>query len=341
MHQILDPSGRLVGESPVDLVTTRRLYRSMMAARLFDRKSVALQKQGRLATYAPYEGQEAAQIGSVAAIDADDWLVATYRDAAAMWMHGFPWESLVLWRSGDERGAAAPPEVPVLPPSITVGAHMLHAVGLAWGARLRGQDRIAITFFGDGATSEGDFHEAMNFAAVYESGTIFFCQNNGYAISLSRERQTRSETIAAKGVAYGVPGVVVDGNDVLAVFDVTRDAAQRARQGDGPTLIEAITYRLGPHTTNDDPGRYRDPSEEQAWSARDPIERLRKYLAGEDAWDPEWQSEIEAAESETIEAAVAAAEATEPQDPETMFGSMFAEPTPQLRAQLRELREVL
>ena len=333
MRQILTPDGRATADLPVDLATTRRLYRSMVAARLFDRKCVALQKQGRLATYAPYEGQEAAQIGSVAAIDADDWVVATYRDAAAMWMQGFPFESLILWRAGDERGAAAPDNVPVLPASITVGAHMLHAVGLAWAARLRGERRIAITYFGDGATSEGDFHEAMNFAGVYNTGTVFFCQNNGYAISLPRRAQTRAETIAAKGTAYGVPGVVVDGNDVLAVFAVTAEAAERARAGDGPTLIEAVTYRLGPHTTNDDPRRYRSESEEAEWAERDPLERVRRFLAANDAWDPHWQDDIERTESEEIEAAVTSAESIDAQAPEAMFEAMFAEPTAQLLAQ--------
>lgn len=340
MRQLLDPSGQLVGESPIDLVTARRLYRSMVAARLFDRKCVALQKQGRLATYAPYEGQEAAQVGSAAALAADDWMVATYRDAAAMWMHGFPWESLVLWRSGDERGAAAAPEVPVLPASITVGAHMLHAVGLAWAARLQGERRIAITYFGDGATSEGDFHEAMNFAAVYITGTVFVCQNNGYAISMPRDAQTKSETIAQKAGAYGVPGVVVDGNDVLAVYAVTAEAAERARTGGGPTLIEAVTYRVGPHTTNDDPRRYRDPNEERRWAERDPLERVRIYLAANDAWEADWQSDIERIESELIEEAVAAAEALDRQTPDAMFESMFADPTPQLRAQYAALKEL-
>jgi pyruvate dehydrogenase E1 component alpha subunit len=337
MRQVLAPSGELVADAPVDLSAVRRLYRSMVTARLFDRKCVALQTQGRLSTYAPYEGQEACQVGSVAAIRADDWLVATYRDAAAMWMHGFGWESLLLWRTGDERGAGAPPGVPVLPASITVGGHMVHAVGLAWGERLQGRDRIALTLFGDGATSEGDFHEAMNLAAVYESGTVFLCQNNGYAISMPRDRQTKSETIAAKAEAYGMPGLVVDGNDVLAMYEVIREAADSARRGGGPTLIEAITYRLGPHTTNDDPSRYREDLEAEEWRRREPIERVRRYLESHDAWDPAWQTEFESEESAAIEEAVVAAEATSPQTAADMFGAMFAAPTPQLEAQRVEL----
>src|SRR3972149_6129663 len=242
MLQILTPGGGLLADAPIGIDLTRRLYRAMLMARTYDRKSTALQKQGRLATYAPFEGQEAAQIGSAATLEPDDWMVATYRNAAAMWMQGYPWELLVLGRTGDERGGSPPDHVPVLPPSITVGAHMLHAVGLAWASRLLGEPRIAITYFGDGATSEGDFHEAMNFAGVFQTATVFFCQNNQYAISLHRSQQTRSETIAQKALAYGIEGVQIDGNDIFAVYQVTREAVDRARQGGGPTLIEAVTY---------------------------------------------------------------------------------------------------
>jgi pyruvate dehydrogenase E1 component alpha subunit len=321
----------------VEVDEVRRLYRAMVAARTYDRKGTALQKQGRLATYAPLEGQEAAQIGSAAALRPDDWMVATYRDAAAMWFHGYPWELLLLGRMGDERGGSPPEGVHVLPPSITVGAHMLHAVGLAWAERLKGSDRIAITYFGDGATSEGDFHEAMNFAGVYRLPVVFLCENNQYAISLRRDRQTAAETIASKAEGYGMPGALIDGNDLLAVHHSAAEAVDRARAGDGPTLIEAVTYRLGPHTTSDDPKRYRDPEEEAEWRALDPVERTRAWLAERGAWDLGWQREIEATEGQAIEAAVAMAESTSSQDPGTPFESMFAEMTPQLREQRDEL----
>jgi len=340
-QQILTPEGDLVGEVPLGIEDVRRLYRAMVAARLYDRKGTALQKQGRLATYAPYLGQEAAQVGSAAALRRDDWMVPTYRDAAAMWFHGYPWKLLLLGRMGDERGGSPPEDVPILPPSITVGAHMLHAVGLGWGARLQGEDRIAITYFGDGATSEGDFHEAMNFAGVYRSPVVFLCQNNHYAISLRRDRQTASETIAVKAEGYGMPGVLVDGNDLLAVYRATAEAVGRARAGGGPTLIEALTYRLGPHTTSDDPGRYRSPEEEAEWRLRDPIERVRRYLARESAWDETWQQEIEADEAAAIESAVEAAESVPPPEPDAIFDGMFAERTPQLRSQQQELVDSL
>jgi pyruvate dehydrogenase E1 component alpha subunit len=338
-QQILTPEGDLLGEAPLQLDDVRRLYRAMVVARLYDRKGTALQKQGRLATYASFEGQEAAQIGSAATLRPDDWMVASYRDAAAMWMHGYPWQLLLLGRMGDERGGSPPEGVPILPPSITVGAHMLHAVGLAWAARLQREDRIAITYFGDGATSEGDFHEAMNFAGVYRIPVVFLCQNNQYAISLRRDRQTASESIALKAEGYGMPGVLVDGNDLFAVFRATTEAVGRARAGGGPTLIEALTYRLGPHTTSDDPTRYRSSEEESEWRQRDPVERVRRYLAREGEWGEAWQNEMEAGESAAIEAAVEAAEAVPPLAAGEIFEGMFAEMTPQLHEQQRELLE--
>jgi len=337
MLQILTPDGVLLDDPPMDVDLTRRLFRAMVAARQYDRKATSIQKQGRLATYAPFEGQEAAQIGSAAALRPDDWMVATYRDAAAMWMQGYPWTHLLLTRMGDERGGSPPDGVPVLPPSITVGAHMLHAVGLAWAAPLQGSDRIAITYFGDGATSEGDFHEAMNLAGVYRTGTVFVCQNNQYAISLARHQQTASQTIAGKADAYGVPGVLVDGNDLLAMFRATSEAVARARDGRGPTLIEALTYRLGPHTTSDDPSRYRDSDEVEAWRAKDPLDRIRRYLSAEGAWDEEWETHIAAEAHDEIDRAVAEAEALPPLAPGEIFESMFAEMTPELAEQQRWL----
>jgi pyruvate dehydrogenase E1 component alpha subunit len=337
MLEILKPDGSLVGDAPVGPAETRRLYAAMVAARTYDHKGTALQKQGRLATYASFEGQEAAQVGAVAALRPDDWVVATYRDAAAMWMQGYPWANLFLGRTGDERGGSPPPGVNVLPPSITVGAHMIHAVGLGWAEQRRGSDRIALTVFGDGATSEGDFHEAMNFAGVFRAPVVFLCQNNQYAISTPIHRQTASETIAHKATAYGMPGHRVDGNDLFAALAATADAVDRARAGDGPTLIEAVTFRIGPHTTADDPGRYRDPAEEAEWRARDPLDRVKRYLEAGGEWTPEWQAEIEEAAAAEVEAAIAEAEALEPLGAGDVFSAMFATPTPQLDRQRRRI----
>ncbi|HEY7582294.1 MAG TPA: pyruvate dehydrogenase (acetyl-transferring) E1 component subunit alpha [Acidimicrobiia bacterium] len=333
MFQILTPSGALNQESPLEVEMIRRLYRAMVFARTYDRKGTALQKQGRLATYAPFEGQEAAQVGSAAALDPDDWMAATYRDGAAMWMQGYPLELLLAGRTGDERGGSPPVHVPVLPPSITVGGHMVHAVGLGWAAKLRGESRIAITYFGDGATSEGDFHEAMNFAAVFSVPCVFFCQNNGWAISLPREEQTRSETIAQKAIAYGMPGVQIDGNDLLGVYQTTKEAIDRARGGGGPTLIEAVTYRLGPHTTADDPARYRGADLTEEWRQRDPLERVRRFLSEREVWSESWQQQIEKEAAEEVDLAIERAEGLAPLGPGDIFDAMFETLPPHLAKQ--------
>jgi pyruvate dehydrogenase E1 component alpha subunit len=212
---------------------------------------------------------------------------------------------------------------------------MIHAVGLGWAERMKGSDRIALTLFGDGATSEGDFHEAMNFAAVYTTPTVFVCQNNGWAISMSRGRQTASATIAQKADAYGMPGVLVDGNDIFAVLTAARAAVHRARAGEGPTLIEALTYRIGPHTTTDDAGRYRSDEDVDSWRKKDPIDRLRAHLRAAGGWDEGWEGEIEQTASTEIEAAVARAEGLEPFPADGMFDRVYAKPTGSLEAQRR------
>ena len=334
MFSLLSPDGTVRDRLPITLEEMKALYADMVEARTYDTKSIAMQRQGRLATYAPFRGQEAAQIGAAAALRDDDWVVATYRDAALNWRAGYPWELLVLGRTGDERGGQVPEGVNVLPPSITVGGHMIHAVGLAWAEQLAGSDRIALTSFGDGATSEGDFHEAMNFAAVFSTPTVFLCQNNGFAISYPTSEQTKSESIAIKAQAYGMPGIRVDGNDVVAVLVAVREAAATARDGDGPTLIEAVTYRMGPHTTADDPGRYRDEGESVDWEDKDPLERVRRLLERQGAWDVNWQAELERQASDAIESAVDWAEAVREPTFDEMINRMFDQPTGPLREQL-------
>jgi 2-oxoisovalerate dehydrogenase E1 component alpha subunit len=337
MFTLISPDGIVGDRLPITLEEMRRLYADMVEARTYDHKCMAMQRQGRLATYAPFEGQEAAQIGAAAALRSDDWVAATYRDAALMWRAGYPWSLLVAGRTGDERGGQAPDGVNILPPSITVGGHMIHAVGLAWAESLAGSDRVALTSFGDGATSEGDFHEAMNFAAVFNTPTVFLCQNNGFAISYPRSEQTRAESIAMKAEGYGMPGVLVDGNDVAAVLDVVGSAVARARNGEGPTLIEAVTYRLGPHTTADDPGRYRDEDETEQWRDRDPLERVRLLLERAGGWTQEWQTELENRASEVIEEAVAVAEALPQPTAEEMLLRMYEQPTSHIDAHLGEI----
>jgi len=337
MLTLISPDGTVGDRLPITLEEMRRLYSDMVEARTYDHKCMAMQRQGRLATYAPFEGQEAAQIGAAAALRRDDWVAATYRDAALMWRAGYPWSLLVAGRTGDERGGQAPDGVNVLPPSITVGGHMIHAVGLAWAEALKGSDRVALTSFGDGATSEGDFHEAMNFAAVFRTPTVFLCQNNGFAISYPRAEQTRSESIAMKAEGYGMPGVLVDGNDVAAVFEVVSTAITRARGGEGPTLIEAVTYRLGPHTTADDPSRYRDEDDAVEWREKDPLERVRLLLERAGGWTSEWQAELQTRASDLIEEAVAMAEALPEPTAEEMLLRMYEQPTSSIETQLGEI----
>jgi pyruvate dehydrogenase E1 component alpha subunit len=324
MFGLVNSDGSVRDRLPITVEDMRDLYADMVEARTYDEKSMAMQRQGRLATYAPFRGQEAAQIGAAAALHEDDWVVGTYRDAALNWRAGYPWRLLVLGRTGDERGGEPPEGVNVLPPSITVGGHMIHAVGLAWAEKLQGSNRIALTSFGDGATSEGDFHEAMNFAAVFATPTVFLCQNNGYAISYPTAEQTKSKTIAAKADGYGMPGVRVDGNDVVGVLVAVREAADRARKGEGPSLIEAVTYRMGPHTTADDPTRYRDEAESRDWEGRDPLLRVRRLLTKAGGWTEEWQTELEKNASEVIAEAVEWAENVPEPTFEQMVGRMFA-----------------
>ncbi|MCZ6567384.1 MAG: pyruvate dehydrogenase (acetyl-transferring) E1 component subunit alpha [Actinobacteria bacterium] len=333
---LVNPDGSVRDRLPITVEDMRGLYADMVEARTYDEKSMAMQRQGRLATYAPFRGQEAAQIGAAAALQDDDWVTGTYRDAALNWRAGYPWRLLVLGRTGDERGGELPQGVNVLPPSITVGGHMIHAVGLAWAEKLQGSSRIALTSFGDGATSEGDFHEAMNFAAVYATPTVFLCQNNGYAISYPTSEQTKSKSIAVKADGYGMPGIRVDGNDVVGVFAAVREAAHRARKGEGPSLIEAITYRMGPHTTSDDPTRYRDEAESRDWEDRDPLLRIRRLLAKAGGWTEEWQADLETRASQEIEEAVEWAENVPEPTSEQMVGRVFAERPQSLTQQLSE-----
>jgi pyruvate dehydrogenase E1 component alpha subunit len=218
---------------------------------------------------------------------------------------------------------------------------MVHAVGLAWAEWMRRSSRIAMTMFGDGATSEGDFHEAMNFAGVFGVGVVFVCQNNGWAISLPRSEQTASETIAEKAIAYGIPGVQVDGNDVFAVYEAAREAVGRARSGGGPTLIEAVTYRVGPHTTADDPGRYRTTDDDEEWRRRDPLERVRIYLSERDRWTEEWQDQVESRTFDEVERAISLAESLYQPDPSHLFDAVFETRTSNLEEQQAELEALL
>ena len=336
--RVLDENGRLADgvDAPLNAPRVLEALRYMMFGRAFDARCWSLQRQGRLGTFAPITGQEASIMGSAMAADpARDWLVPQYRELPALLRHGYPAERVVLYRQGHPEGGLVPPGVRVMQYQVSLAAQLPHAVGLAWGMKLKRESGVAMVYFGDGASSEGDFHESCNLAGVVGAPVIFFLQNNGWAISTPRAIQTAGSDIAERAPAYGFPGVSVDGNDLLAVYLVTAQAVQRARAGEGPTLIEAHTYRVGAHTTADDPSRYVDPDVERRWAARDPIRRVQRYLCGLGQWCEEterrWNEEIEA---EVNDAFARAAQFPPPQAAD-LYEHVFEERTPALERQRR------
>jgi len=285
-----------------------KLHRALILSRKFDERLLNLQRQGRIGTFAPISGQEAAQLGAVALLRPSDWMVPAFRETAAEIWRGRSLESVIIHNNGYSEGAEIPPELNNLPISVPVGSQILHAVGLGWAAKYRQTKDVAMTFFGDGATSEGDFHEGLNFAGVFQVPVIFVCQNNHWAISIPVAKQTRSKTLAQKAIAYGMPGIQVDGNDILAVYAAAKEAVDRARAGQGPTLIECVTYRMAMHTTADDPKRYRTEEEVEKWRGRDPIVRYQKYLVDKGLLSEDKLAGIESEVLEEIQAAIDGAE---------------------------------
>jgi len=337
--QVLQPNGKLVegSTSPMDDEQMLRALRLMLLSRAFDFKGVSLQRQGRFGTFSPVRGQEASVVGSAFALNpARDWIVPQYRELPALLHHGLPLENFILYFNGHPAGGHIPDGVRLLPIQISVAAHLPHAVGLAWGLQLQGVDGIVLTYFGDGASSEGDFHEACNLAGVVKAPVIFFLQNNAWAISTPRSRQSAARSFAERAPGYGFNGVVVDGNDLLAVYAVTAVAVERARAGFGPTLIESQTYRLGAHNTADDPTRYISREILNTWSDRDPILRVQRYLAARGCWNDHTASEFDDDISQTIDRALAAARAVPQPTAEDLFKHTHAKLTQRQARQLRE-----
>ena len=332
---ILDSEGNLdtALEPKLSPEELKSLYRAMVLGRRLDERMVRLQRQGRIGTFAPVKGQEASQLGSAFTLRPTDWMVPSFREAAAMVWRGWPIEKLLLFFAGYVEGGQPAPDQRDLPITIPVATQLPHAVGLAYAAQYRGDDAVVMVFFGDGATSEGDFHEALNFAGVWHVPVVFVCQNNQWAISVPLKKQTHSKTIAQKALAYGVPGIQVDGNDILAVYAAAREAVDRARAGDGPTLIECVTYRLGMHTTADDPTKYRSDEEVRAWERKDPLTRFSAYLQKKNLLAEGLEREVD----EEIARAVQAFEASPPPDPLTMFDHVYGEMPPDLKAQREEV----
>ncbi|MGH2748806.1 MAG: pyruvate dehydrogenase (acetyl-transferring) E1 component subunit alpha [Actinomycetota bacterium] len=319
------------------------LFRWLVLLRTFDERAVALQRQGRIGTYALYWGEEGTQAGPLYACDDSDWVFPSYRQNSIGILRGVsPAVVLSWWRGyGGEHGFWNPREHRVAPICVPIGTHIPHAVGLAWAAKLRGERAASLSWFGDGATSEGDFHEAMNFASVFKVPTVFFCVNNQWAISTPITRQMATETIAEKAVAYAMPGVRVDGFDPIACWKVTRDALERARAGDGPTLIEAFCYRIGAHGTADDPKLYRDEGEAQHWKALEPVNRMQAFLdrlgiLGEDGVEA-----IRQEAKDTIAQSVKDMEAIQQPEQEILFDHVYASGKPwTFEEGLAELRAV-
>ena len=346
--RVLDDEGGVVGDVP-DLTDEEfvEMYRYMKLARHFDTRAVSLNRQGRMGTYPPLAGQEGAQVGSAMAMTDGDWLIPSYREHAASMTRGLdPRDTLLYWM-GDERGTP-PEDRNIFTVAVPIASQIPHATGMAWAHKLQSEtvEDAFVVHFGDGATSEGDFHEGLNFAGVFDTPTVFFCNNNQWAISVPRERQTASETLAQKARAYGFEGVQVDGMDPLAVYQVTKEALQKARDPEEgqrrPTMIEAVQYRFGAHTTADDPTVYRTDEEVERWREKDPIPRLETFLREQGVLDDDRIEAIEASVEDEVAEAIDAAESFPDPEPQSMFENVYAEQTPELRRQAErfgELRE--
>ncbi len=344
---VLGPDGRADPALDPHLTAddARRLQEAMLRARVLDDRLTMLQRQGRIAFHIGGTGEEATIVGAAFGLRATDWIFPCYREIASALLRGTP---LSLYLNNMFGNAEDPARGRQMPDHFTdrprrwgsvsspVGTQIVQAAGFAWAAKLSGDDAVTLVFFGDGATSEGDFHVGLNFAGVFRVPCLFVCRNNGWAISVPRKRQTASETFAEKAVAYGIPGVRVDGNDLLAVIAVTRQAAERARQGGGSTLIEALTYRVGPHSTSDDPRVYRDDAEVAPWRERDPILRFRKYLEAQGLWTDEEERRVVGAIEQEIRDGAAAAEKIAPPPLESMFEDVYKEMPWHLREQLEQ-----
>jgi pyruvate dehydrogenase E1 component alpha subunit len=332
------PDGEVEGLEERDLL---ELYRWMVLLRTYDERSVVFHRQGRIGTYAIFWNHEAMQAGSVYALERDDWIFPSYRESAIGVLRGMPVSTVLSWWRGHPAGWWNPLDYNVASICVPIGTHVPHAAGLAWGKKLRGDSACAIVYFGDGATSEGSFHEGANFAGVMRAPLVLFCNNNHWAISTPISAQTAAETLADKAVGYGVPGVRVDGCDVLAVFEATRDAVARARAGEGPTFIEAVSYRTAPHATADDPRAYIDLERVEEEKQRECVGRYEAYLRRQGVLNDELVESTRTEAAEALRAGIAEAEAEPPADAALLFEHAYAAPPPSFASELEELREVL
>jgi pyruvate dehydrogenase E1 component alpha subunit len=336
--QLLEPAGTIAeGYTPsLDDDELVAAFRLMLLTRMTNDRGVSLQRQGRLGTIASARGQEAAMVGSVWPLDPGrDWLVPQYRELPSMLRMGMPLDRFLLYYRGHPAGSVLPEGVNILPIQIALAAQLPHAVGIGWGLKHQGSDAVVLTYFGEGSASEGDAHEALNLAAVRRAPVVFVLQNNGWAISTPAHKQSAAESLASRAIGYGMAGELVDGNDLLAVHEASRRAVERARAGDGPTLIEARTYRLGPHNTTDDETRYVDPDVHASWGPRDPLVRLRAHLNARELLSEESEAAMAGEITDEIAAAVAAMEAQSASTPKQLFENVYASLPPRLERQLQ------
>lgn len=338
---ILDEHGKFdakLGKDVIPLDDAVALYEHMSVCREYDMVAFKLQRSGRMGTYPQNWGQEATSTGAAYCMQQPDWFVTCYRENAGLFWRGLPMEYILWHWMGDERGNKIPDNVNATPLAIPIGTQMLHAAGLAWAEKYKKSGAISVTFFGDGATSEGDFHEAINFATTLELPVVFCCQNNGWAISTPRKKNAGGQTIAQRGLAYGAHCIQCDGNDIFAVVKVMKDAIERARTKNEVTFVEFMTYRMGDHTTADDARRYRDQAEVEKWAKRDPLIRLRKYLEANKKWDDKKQEALEARAKKTVQEVVARAEGIEDPAKSDIFDYTFASLPEMLAAQRDSMR---
>jgi pyruvate dehydrogenase E1 component subunit alpha len=322
------PDGEVDGLSEEELLA---LYRRLVLLRTYDERSVVYHRQGRIGTYAIFWNHEAMQVGSASALEERDWIFPSYRESAIGLLRGIPASTILSWWRGHPAGWWNPAEYNVASICVPIATHVPHAAGLAWGKKLKGEDAVAIVYFGDGATSEGSFHEGANFAGVMKAPLVLFCNNNGWAISTPVSEQTAAETLADKAAGYGMPGVRVDGGDVLAVYEATREAVERARAGDGPTFVEAVSYRCAPHATADDPSVYIDPERVEEERENECVGRYERYLRRLGILDDVTAESVRQEAIGVMRDGIAAAEAEPPADPELVFEHAFVEPPPNVR----------
>jgi len=342
--QIINKDGKVINKKWFPDISDEDISESlkkMLFARTADLQAVSYQRQGRMHTYPPNLGQEAISVAAGMVMKDEDWLVGAYRELAAWLAKGVTLEEVFLYWNGHEDGSKRSKAKNTLPISVPISSQLLHAVGIAYTLKLKKEKAAVFTFCGDGGTSQGDFHEALNFAAVWKVPVIFIVQNNGYAISYPVKKQTVSRNIAIKSIAYGLPGIQIDGNDILAAYSAFNYSREYVLKGEGPVLIEAVTYRAGAHTTSDDPGRYRTKEEEESWKDKDPVLRIKKYLDGKGLWNSKEEEKLLKQYKDLVDAEFKKVEEYEPYKLEYCFDHMYADPPEDLKKQKIEYEKFL